>query len=323
MEPFDVLKSSTDIGRNYLIEASAGTGKTFSIENIIVRLLLEKKCRIEEILVVTFTKMATRDLLVRVREKLNGIEKALQQDLTEPDYLSQFLDQKQECISIIRQSLLSFDLASIDTIHGFCSKALNENSFESDIGFDLAIDKQEVTDTLLRSIIRDFFRTRLNPENYSPYQFSLAIRDKLEDDLLKALKNSLDVFKEDDFSQSFEKFKSYCAKLNCSKEKILADGHYMAQCTGKKKGVSEGVEAFANLFSGEAITSSQFDTILEHGLVFVGALLPETLNKKFVVSHLNYPTLSEESPRLWPASGAGHSRSVTKASANEIRPATD
>ena len=67
MGNFDSMKCELD-GCS-LIEASAGTGKTYTIETLYLRLLLEKKLPVEQILVVTFTKLATAEL----QERLRGI----------------------------------------------------------------------------------------------------------------------------------------------------------------------------------------------------------------------------------------------------------
>ena len=68
MKTFDILNSPL-IGTN-LIEASAGTGKTYTIEGLFVRLILEKQLLVDQILVVTFTNAATEELKDRIRSKL-------------------------------------------------------------------------------------------------------------------------------------------------------------------------------------------------------------------------------------------------------------
>ena len=90
MKTFNPLEENIDIYTNTLLEASAGTGKTFSIENIFVRLLLENNpylnspLKIENVLVVTFTRAATADLKHRIRKNIeiiptssNGIVKGI------------------------------------------------------------------------------------------------------------------------------------------------------------------------------------------------------------------------------------------------------
>ena len=67
---FDILKSPLE-GTN-LIEASAGTGKTYTIAGLFLRLILEKGIPIDKILAVTYTEAATEELRNRIREK--GLE---------------------------------------------------------------------------------------------------------------------------------------------------------------------------------------------------------------------------------------------------------
>ncbi|MGR3178574.1 MAG: UvrD-helicase domain-containing protein, partial [Candidatus Anammoxibacter sp.] len=57
-----------DLNKHALIEASAGTGKTYTIENLVVRMLLEKEVNLENILLVTFTEKAAGELKTRIRE---------------------------------------------------------------------------------------------------------------------------------------------------------------------------------------------------------------------------------------------------------------
>jgi len=105
MKRFNILDAQTEIGGNHFLEASAGTGKTFTIEHLVCRLIREKGLKIEEILVVTFTRAATRELRQRIRALLQ------KENLTE--------------------AVLSFDGAQIFTIHGFCQKILQEFAFET------------------------------------------------------------------------------------------------------------------------------------------------------------------------------------------------
>lgn len=72
MQRFNVLDRRQNIRRNYIIEASAGTGKTYSIENIVVRLLIDDlhPYTLEEILVVTFTRAAADDLKMRIHSNI-------------------------------------------------------------------------------------------------------------------------------------------------------------------------------------------------------------------------------------------------------------
>ncbi len=68
-QPFDVVSAKLTIPT--LLEASAGTGKTFSIKHLVLRLIVEEKMPINQLLVVTFTRAATAELKSRIREHLS------------------------------------------------------------------------------------------------------------------------------------------------------------------------------------------------------------------------------------------------------------
>lgn len=105
--------SKIDLTRHAVIAASAGTGKTFTIEQLVHRLIVEKNVPIGQILVVTFTEKATGDLKLRLR---NRLEHELAQ-ATDKDRLIAALD--------------GFDEAPIFTIHGFCQRMLRLFAFEN------------------------------------------------------------------------------------------------------------------------------------------------------------------------------------------------
>lgn len=107
-----------DLGRHGVIEASAGTGKTFTIEQLALRLLRETALALPEILFVTFTEKATGELRQRIRENL---DRAFQAD---PG------DDK------LRLALEAFDDAAISTIHGFCNRVLRQHAFANGEPFE-------------------------------------------------------------------------------------------------------------------------------------------------------------------------------------------
>lgn len=129
------------IGRS-LIEASAGTGKTYTISNIILRLILMpqpelkgRPLKIEEILVVTFTKAATQELKDRIREKINTAQRYVEGAIEEDQTLKNIVDAaisiagKETIYLRCREAALYLDDAPIFTIHSFCQRMLNEYSF--------------------------------------------------------------------------------------------------------------------------------------------------------------------------------------------------
>lgn len=129
---FDVIESPLS-GTN-LIEASAGTGKTYAISIIFLRLIVENNFRIEDILVVTFTIPATMELRLRIRDRLRDAVSVIE-DQPIKDKTVTLLMEKYKGDSVVKQriltSLKSFDQASVYTIHSFCQQMLVDNAFES------------------------------------------------------------------------------------------------------------------------------------------------------------------------------------------------
>lgn len=116
---------SIDLDKHGLIEASAGTGKTYTIENLVSRIIVEKNVGLENILLVTFTEKATGELKSRIR-------KTIQDELLSNKHVGPELKHLQE-------SLTNFDSASIYTIHGFCQSILRDFSFEQKQLFDFEV----------------------------------------------------------------------------------------------------------------------------------------------------------------------------------------
>jgi len=157
MNRFDLLHTPL-AGRN-LIEASAGTGKTFTIAGVYLRLVLELRLTVAEILVVTFTEAATKELRERIRKRLKEAEHAFERgescDLLLSGLLVALPDHA-EARRTLANAVRSFDEAAIFTIHGFCQRMLQENPFESGSLCDteLLTDQSEV----LTEIARDYWR---------------------------------------------------------------------------------------------------------------------------------------------------------------------
>lgn len=150
------------------IEASAGTGKTWNICALYVRLLLEKDLGADEILVVTFTKAATAELHERIRGRLAQLAHALDtgDDGGDP-FVARLLEttlgeggalDPDTAAKRIRRALRAFDQAAIHTIHAFCQRALQEAPFAAAMPF--AFDMQADDAALRFELAADFWRTR-------------------------------------------------------------------------------------------------------------------------------------------------------------------
>ena len=169
-----------------LIEASAGTGKTYTIGSIYLRLLLQagencfsRPLNVEEILVVTFTEMATEDLKRKIRERLTAAISVFSEYYEKQDkaiftgehqFLAELLPYLEDIPTALRRLKLAeqnLDLASIYTIHGFCRRMLMQHAFNSGVHFNLKLLKDH--SDLLKQFANEFWR-----EHFYDLPFHLA-----------------------------------------------------------------------------------------------------------------------------------------------------
>ena len=136
----------------HIIEASAGTGKTYNIAELYIRLLLDKDLSPKEILVMTFTKDATQEIISRVEERIR-------QELTSYRAENKVKD---ENYRKLKKALLEVDEAAIFTIHGFCKKVLSQQAFAS--GMDMDVSMEVNTDDILLETVEDYFRNVINKD---------------------------------------------------------------------------------------------------------------------------------------------------------------
>jgi exodeoxyribonuclease V beta subunit len=134
-----------------VIEASAGTGKTFTLEHIVVELLLGG-ATIDQILVVTFTEKATTELRLRVRAKL---EELVAQGGTSEDPGVEHLKIDDAARAHLARALHGYDGATIATIHAFCQRVLRENAFASGRLFEeQQVDGRDAFARVFRDVLR-------------------------------------------------------------------------------------------------------------------------------------------------------------------------
>lgn len=127
----------------HLIEASAGTGKTYTIATLFVRLIVERGLGVDQILVVTFTEAAAAELRERIRRRLR-------MTLVQAETSGRSDVEQQR----LRLALNAFDEASISTIHGFCHRVLKDSAFETGTPFDLEVltDESDLIDEIVRDL---------------------------------------------------------------------------------------------------------------------------------------------------------------------------
>lgn len=159
-----------------LIEASAGTGKTFTIALLYVRLVLDhggeqaafgRPLSPPEILVVTFTEAATQELRERIRARLGEAARCFAEPGEKHDGLlvklrdSYAPERWPGCARLLRLAAEWMDEAAVSTIHSWCYRMLREHAFDSGSLFtqDLAADQSE----LLAEAVRDYWRRNFYP----------------------------------------------------------------------------------------------------------------------------------------------------------------
>ncbi|WP_086983233.1 exodeoxyribonuclease V subunit beta [Vibrio aphrogenes] len=156
-----------------LIEASAGTGKTFTIAALYLRLLLghgkdgaahAMPLTVDQILVVTFTEAATAELRGRIRQRIHEARIAFARNTTDDPILQPLLAEitnRQFAIETLLQAERQMDEAAIFTIHGFCQRMLTQNAFESGSRFQ----NEFITDEsqLKRQVVNDYWRRHFYP----------------------------------------------------------------------------------------------------------------------------------------------------------------
>ncbi len=162
---FDLQSTPIEDGVT-LIEASAGTGKTYCLTGLVLRLLLERRVSdVSELLVVTFTHAATQELVERIRTALRDTCQLLAGEGSAEDAFLQHLADRYrhdpENHRLLREALLRFDDLTVSTIHGFCSRVLDESAFESGMPFEAELLENDAP--MLQQAARDVWRRLLYP----------------------------------------------------------------------------------------------------------------------------------------------------------------
>jgi exodeoxyribonuclease V beta subunit len=204
-----------------LVEAGAGTGKTYTLAGLFVRLLLERELLVENILVVTFTKAATEELKSRIRLNIVTAMNVLQGQQTEEKFFRWLLETQEpgRAIPRLRRALADFDMNGVFTIHGFCQRILTEHAFLSRAPFDPEIITSERD--LIMEIARDFWRREtytasplllqyLLQKGSTPQTLARTVGSGLQHPLLRILPEGPDLATgplEDSFLAAFDRLR--------------------------------------------------------------------------------------------------------------------
>lgn len=175
----------------HLIEASAGTGKTHTLSNLFLRLLLERHLLPSAILVVTFTRAAVDELKDRIRKRFREAHEAFRCGRHDDAFLDALIDRhthRDKALRDLEAAIRDFDEAAIFTIHGFCRRALQEHAFETGALFDTELLSDDRA--IYQDLLEDFWRKRLYPAppEFVRYALSRGLSPKV---LMKGVNRGL------------------------------------------------------------------------------------------------------------------------------------
>ncbi|OGN54344.1 MAG: hypothetical protein A2Y28_05150 [Chlamydiae bacterium GWC2_50_10] len=314
MFSFDVLDRNLKVEGGLFLEASAGTGKTFAIQHLVLRLLLEKEAplTLDQILVVTFTRAATRELKRRIRSHLEAAHAQLSAKSSEWDYLNALLESGEERVyeaaKRVEAALLCFEEAPIFTIHGFCHRLLKETAFEAGVGLDLYDSASDSLNVQWKETLFDAFRTELCPPSFSASQIRHLLSRgggdlyKLADELYALIQKDKEIPLFLEFGELFVAFRERIAALSrrflLSQERLLVDFQTHASCYKEMTGPAfkEQMELLSSLLEKGEVEKQEFDACLRQREFFLEKMVLS--NKKArsfppSTSALHYPGLAQ------------------------------
>ena len=144
--------------RHTVVEANAGTGKTYAIQYLVLDLLLNTDCTVEELLVVTFTERAAEELRSRLRALFESVLSGSAFSLG--DQAGELLMLDEARARKLETALFSFDRAPICTIHAFCRRILTDLAFDTGAPFGLeVVDAHRVFHRAFRAELREVLAT--------------------------------------------------------------------------------------------------------------------------------------------------------------------
>ncbi len=158
-----------------LLEANAGTGKTFSICGLYLRLILERSLGHDQIITITFTRAATGELrtrliqtLVKAKSALTDVQSDSADEDRDVDPILQICEPfrgSPDALARVEQALRSFDLAPVLTIHSFCQRILTESSLTTGFNVDAQVldHQNEVLGDIVQEAWQGYLETLSQP----------------------------------------------------------------------------------------------------------------------------------------------------------------
>jgi exodeoxyribonuclease V beta subunit len=302
---FDILDRSLDVFQTRFLEASAGTGKTFAIEHLYVRLLIEGSLplTVSQILVVTFTKAATRELKMRIRSNIEKALTSLEMGDTDLDYLKQQLDVgPKRAIFCLKNALAFADEMQIFTIHGFCYRMLSEHAFEAEESMELADPDESTHKGSLVNVVKDYFRTAFDPKKYSGVQLHHLLKkhrydfSKLTSSIVSLVEKGVSIDEIDCFETLFKRFQGQIAQLpQIEKEKFLEDFQKLSSCYKQMTDPSFQTQGMllGTILESKNCSHVEFDLLLKDKVIFLEKIKDSNLKVRAKKFEFHYEGLFE------------------------------
>ncbi len=179
---------SRPLDADLLIEASAGTGKTYALTTLVARLIVEERFDIDQLLVVTFTISAAGELRTRVRRLLQAARRAASGANVDPASQASRLRRRWRRCGIedahalrrLTRAVRDLDRANVTTIHGFCQRTLVEFALHAGTPFSFEVSGDDAM--AVGDAARDFWRRRMVGEPVSLLEHAKSKKFVLDED---------------------------------------------------------------------------------------------------------------------------------------------
>lgn len=282
MKIFNCLDKTLSLRGKFFIEASAGSGKTFSMEQVFVRLLLDTDplC-LSQILIVTFTKEATKEIAGRIRKAIRSSIVALEnsEHISEVAYIQAIKEgdslKKKMAILNLTHALHSFDEANIYTIHGFCLAMLSKFAFEANIALGCTgdIDLEYPRKLLKKWVISIPIVEIASCQLQNLISFFKGDVARLIERLLYFITTRADFVPTEDFSFQVDQIYTITEKLSLLQIENLRDqfihllSTYRTSCNSQKKLHTHyllQIDKWISLLSNRPLSLAKVDQLLSY-----------------------------------------------------------
>lgn len=173
-------RAISERGKNILVSAAAGSGKTTVLVERIVALMMEEKVNIDEMLIVTFTNAAASDMKSKIQKRLKKI-------------LSEYISDI-DTAKFIKKQIQKIKTANISTVHSFCMNVLKEYFVEADIDPRFKILKDNLAIKLRERVLEDVLEKKYKEANKDFLDFVDSYASEKNDEKIKNMILSIDLF---------------------------------------------------------------------------------------------------------------------------------